>query len=174
MQAVFELSESESWDFAVREWSVYSLEEDPTESGVCVCGNTGLSKLFTLRNDLNGSFLNPIGSVCVNQFGRRELNGQVTLLNDLQALRNAINAREAVTLESGHFTRALLEYLHARGAFTPDKWNGHNGYNDYDFLLKMFNKKKKKNEITPARRRKITMLLRTKVFPFVQQTERLR
>jgi hypothetical protein len=172
VQAVVALSESDSWNLAVREWAVVRLEEDPSASGVCVCGKTGLSKLFTLRNEFNESLLHPIGSVCVNQFGRHELDSEVALLSDLHALRSAIKNRENVTLESGHFSRALLEYFYTEGAFTPDEYNKGNGGNDYDFLLKMFNKRKK-HDINARQRSKMALLLRRKVFPFVLNDERL-
>lgn len=173
VRVVVDSSVSSAWSTAVGEWTVVELEDDPARGGVCVCGKTGLAKLFTISNERNGSFLHPIGSVCVNQFGRTDLDRQVDLLTGLLALRNAIHARQYITLTSEYFSRAMLEYLYSEGAFTPDRWNNGDGEYDYEFLRKMFNKRDK-DAISSAQVRKINALLRNKVFPFVLADERLR
>jgi hypothetical protein len=173
VQAVVSSSTSGNWAAAVGEWEVTRLEEDPTESGICVCGQTGLVKLFTITNRLNGSELHPIGSVCVNKFEQEELDRQVDLFGDLHALRKSIQDGSEITLTSEYFSRAMLEHLYFRDVFTPDSWNGGNGVNDYEFLLKMFNKRNKEN-ITSRQQSKIYMLLLHKVVPFVLADDRLR
>lgn len=172
-QAVLASSVSRQWGGAVLEWTVVGLEEDPTGQGVCVCGQSNLVKLFTIRNQRNGLFLSPIGSNCVNQFEREDLDLQVDQLLKLRTLRTAILVEpQNITLAAPYFSRSMLEHLYIRGAFPPDQWNHHNGDNDYDFLRKMFNKKDK-DGISPAQRRKIYQLLHRKVFPFVLNDERL-
>ena len=166
-------SVSKTWSAAVTEWEVVALQEDPSAHGVCVCGQTGLVKLFTIRNSLNGRELHPIGSVCVNEFGRKDLDQQVTVFSYLFALRSAVIAGERVTLTAQYFSRAVLEWFYAQGVFTPDHWNRGDGAHDYDFLLKMFNKRDK-DSISRAQRRKISLLLRQKVFPFIQADDRLK
>jgi len=173
VRVVVASSVSNSWNAAVGEWTVIELEEDPAGRGVCICGQTGLVKLFTIRNDQNDSLLFPIGSVCVNQFGRTDLDRQVNLFGDLLTLRNAIRAQEDVTLTSSYFSRAVLDYLYTEGAFTPDQWNRGEGENDYDFLLKMFNKRNK-DSLSRPQQWKITMLLQQKVLPFVLADQRLK
>lgn len=171
--AVVASSVSGSWAAAVLEWDVTELEEDPAGEGICVCGQTGLVKLFTIRNRHNGAELYPIGSVCVNQFGVEVLDRQVSVFSQLLALRTAIRANENVTLTSEYFSRAVLEHLYFSDAFTPDQWNGGDGENDYEFLTKMFNKRNK-DDITAPQRRKISALLNQKVLPFIAAHERLR
>jgi len=173
VRAVVASSVSDTWSTAVLEWNVVELEEDPTGQGVCVCGQLNLVKMFTIRNHSNGSTLFPIGSVCVNQFGRDDLNQQVVVFGTLLALRKAILAQQDVTLTSEYFSRAVLEWLYNEGAFTPDQWNQNNGWNDREFLLTMFNKRDK-DAISVPQKRKISMLLHRKVFPFIQDDERLK
>lgn len=165
VRVVLASSVSNTWDTAVLEWTVVDLEEDPSGHGVCVCGQPNLVQIFTIRNVHNGSHLHPIGSVCVHQFGRKDLDRQVDLFGELHTLRKAILAGQ-VALTSKYFSRALLEHLYSEGAFTPDQWNHYDGENDYDFLRDMFNKRNK-DAITSAQQRKINVLLRNKVFPVV-------
>lgn len=165
-QAVIASSVGSHWSSAVLEWEVTDVDHDPRRRGVCVCGQTGLADLFTISNLRNGAVLHPIGSTCVNQFGRADLDRQVNVLGDLLRLRLALEAGDGVDLSSRFFSRALLAYLRDAGVFTPDQWNHGNGDRDYDFLLEMFNKRNKE-EITRRQHAKITALLRTKVFPFV-------
>ncbi|MFV4914960.1 hypothetical protein PFZ49_15895 [Microbacterium lacticum] len=172
VRAVVSSSVSDSWDVAKTEWDVAEVEEDPSADGICVCGQMGLASLFTIKNKRNGSELFPIGSTCVNQFGRSDLNSQLTVLSDLLKLRAAIRERKAIALDSELFSRAMLEDLYEAGAFTPDQYNGGDGGNDYDFLLKMFNKRNK-DDITRPQRNKISVLLNKKVIPFVLEDPRL-
>ena len=157
---------------AVTEWEVVALEEDGTASGVCVCGQPNLIKLFTIKNRLNDATLHPIGSVCINKFGREDLDRQVDLIGALYTLRAAVLDGRDVPLTSEYFSRAMLEYFHFRDVFTPDHWNGGHGDNDYEFLTKMFNKHDK-TSITKPQQKKIYMLLTRKVFPFVVDNDLL-
>lgn len=171
--AVIAASKARNWSKAVGEWEVVELEEDPAARGICICGQTGLVKLFTIRNRLNSSTLYPIGSVCVNKFEQEELDRQIDLFSSLYSLRNAIRDGQAIALTSDYFTRAILEYLFVNDAFPPNHWNGNDGENDYEFLLKMFNKRDK-DAITDPQNRKVYMLLQRKIIPFVQRDPRLR
>lgn len=173
VQAVTNLSTSAAWALAVNEWDVTQLEEKPAGTGICVCGQTGLVKLFTIRNRLYGSELHPIGSVCVNKFGRDDLDRQIDLFSDLHALRKVILDGGQVSLTSEFFSRAMLEHFYFSDVFTPDQWNGGDGERDYEFLAKMFNKRIK-DSITNAQHRKIYMLLQNKVIPSVLGDDRLR
>lgn len=170
--AVVGASVASQWAPAVLEWQIVGVEQDPDAGGVCVCGQTGLVQLFTIRNQHNDARLFPIGSKCINQFGRADLDRDVNLLPRLLHLREALDTHQRVDLTSEHFSRAVLAYLHEQGAFPPDRWNGNDGGNDYQFLLTMFNKRKK-DEITQPQLRKISTILNKKVFPFVRSDERL-
>ncbi|MEU2201647.1 hypothetical protein [Isoptericola sp. NPDC019482] len=170
--AVVAASDADRWDQAVLEWQVVSVARDPHADGVCVCGQTRLVSLFTIENTRNGEMLFPIGSSCVNQFGRADLDRQVDLWERLLALRQAIDARQPIRLTTEYFSRAMLDHLYESGAFPPDEWNGGDGWKDYDFLLKMFNKRDKA-AITDGQQRKIYMLLTRKVIPFVRSYDQL-
>lgn len=170
--AVVGESEASDWASAVLEWQMVGVEHDPEARGVCVCGQTGLAHLFTIRNQHNDAWLYPIGSTCINQFGRADLDRDVDVLPGLLGLREALRTQQRVDLTADHFSRAMLAYLYEEGAFPPDRWNGGDGRNDYEFLLKMFNKRNK-DEITHPQRRKISALLNGRVFPFVRSDERL-
>jgi hypothetical protein len=170
VRAVIDASASKEWDSAVLEWDVTELEEDLTASGECVCGQTELVKLFTIRNKRNGAELYPIGSECVKKFGRSDLTRQTTLFSDLLKLRSAIQDGQPVRLDSEYFSRAILEYLDDKGAFTPDEWDSDGGYS---FMLKMFNKRIQAN-ITKAQRWKISAIMKQKIIPFVVADESLK
>lgn len=174
VKGVLASSVSKIWAAAVLEWTVVGLEEDPSGQGVCVCGQSNLVKLFTIENEQNGESLFPIGSTCVNQFGVKDLDVQVNLFLELHALRSAaMDPKQNVELTSEFFSKALLKHLHAEGVFTPDRYNDMDGDGDYEFLLKMFNKRKK-DDITSGQRAKIRVLLRTKIIPFIEDDERLK
>lgn len=173
VRAVVDASVSKTWSVAVDEWRVVELEEDPSGQGVCVCGKTELVRLFTIENEFNGSTLYPIGSVCVNKFGRQELDQQVNVYSDLLRLRNGIRDGERITLTSDWFSRAALEWLFAEGAFAPNQWNGFDEERDVDFLLEMFNKRNK-DAITRPQRGKIKALLLGTVLPFIRNHESLK
>ncbi|MGK9149513.1 hypothetical protein KXS11_17900 [Plantibacter flavus] len=164
---------SNAWATAVQEWEVIEVEEDPAGRGVCVCGQQNLVQLFTIENVNNQAVLYPIGSTCVNQFGRNDLNRQVDLLGDLLALRKTLRDGKSIELTADHFSRAMLEYFWFQDVFTPDQWNNHDGEGDYEFLLKMFNKRDK-DAINRRQQAKIYMLLTQKVLPFVASDSRMK
>lgn len=172
-RAVISASVSNTWSTAVTEWEITGLEEDPSMQNFCICGQPELVKLFTITNTHSGLILYPIGSKCVKLFGREDLEEQVDQLTAVFRLHAAIRAGKNIALTSDFFTKSVLDYLYDAGAFTPDQWNSGNGENDYDFLLKMF-RKRKKEDITASQRAKIYMLLTHKVVPFVQSDPRLK
>lgn len=168
-------SESVATDFhhAVHEWNVVELEEHPTGEGECVCGQQNLVKMFTIRNHRNAAELFPIGSHCVNHFGREDLDLQVKVFSDLLSLRKSILEGQRITLTSEFFSRAMLKWLFDGGALPADQWNGYDAELDYQFLLDMFNKHNK-DDITRKQEAKIYMMLKHKVLPFVRDHEALR
>lgn len=172
-RAVVAASLASTWEHAVQEWEVISLEEDPAGLGICVCGHPDLVKLFTIENRINGELLHPIGSVCVNHFGVEELNRDVTLLGGLLALRSALQQGKPVTLTSEYFTRAMLHDLYEQGALPPDQYNDGRSEVDYEFLLAMFNKRHK-DTLSSKQRWKVTRLLKDKLFPFILNDPRLK
>ncbi|MBE0011676.1 hypothetical protein [Arthrobacter sp. AET 35A] len=167
-------SESVASDFfrAVLEWSVVELEENSQADGVCVCGQQNLVKMFTIRNHRNSAELFPIGSHCVNHFGREDLNLQVAVFSSLLSLRKSVLTGKQIVLTSEYFSRAVLKWLLDEGAFPPDEWNGYDGERDYLFLLDMFNKHHK-DELSKKQKGKIYQLLRLKVLPFIRDHKAL-
>lgn len=170
-RAVLNASASYHWAQAVDEWQVLSLDEDPTASGVCVCGKTGLVYLYNIENRQTQQALFPIGSSCVRYFGVDELNLSVNVLRRLLDLRAAFAAGERVELTKQFFTRAVLADLWESGAFPPNEYNRGNGDNDYRFLVDLFNRR---TEITDNESKKVWVLLNRTIGPFVMSDERLR
>jgi hypothetical protein len=171
-RTVVAASKSSQWKSAAHEWEVITVGEDPSGTGICVCGQNNLRYLFTIENLHNGNILFPIGSTCVNQFESEYLDDQVKVFTGLRKLRKAIDNRESIELTSDYFSRALLQNLYNDGAFTPDKWNRGDGEVDYIFLLDMFNTRNK-DDISRKRQGKIYMLLTRKIIPFVKADKRL-
>ena len=62
---VMDNSESEYWEDAVTEWEIVDVEEDERLEESCICGKEHLRYLFTIKNQLNGNELYPIGSSCI-------------------------------------------------------------------------------------------------------------
>lgn len=159
-------SDAGTWKKALLEWDVTSLEEHPSNDGVCVCGQTGLLWMYTIANELNGAELFPIGSSCVNHFGRTDLNRRVDVLHKLALVQSTVNAGKRVEMTTEFFSRAALKFLFEEGAFTPDSYNHGDGANDYEFLLKMFGKRDK-STINPKQQYKLRKLVEDKIVPFV-------
>ena len=139
MQAVLEKSEASGWESAVKEWELDDVEEDEALEESCVCGKENLRYLFTIRNIVNGNYLYPIGSSCIDRFGRADLSELATVKEQLFKLLHDIEERKFITLSSDFFSRKLLLYLYVIGAFKATEYNKYEPYNDYLFLLKMFN-----------------------------------
>lgn len=157
---------------AVHEWAVVAVEEHPDSEGECVCGQQNLLYMYTIKNGENQSTLTYIGSQCVHHFERQDLNTQVSVFGRLLALKRAIGEGEKITLTSDYFSRDVLDWLLAEGAFNS-QYNGNKGDGDYDFFLKMF-RKRKKEDISDAQNRKIWVILNFQVKPFIQNHPALR
>ena len=63
------------------------------------------------------------------------------------------------------FSRKLLKKLYDDGAFLPTKYNDYKPYNDYKFLLDMFNKKKPSDK----QLKKSTAIILNSIVPFIRQ-----
>ncbi|WP_270354433.1 hypothetical protein [Microbacterium testaceum] len=163
-------SAAATWARAVEEWQVVSMIQDPTESGVCVCGKTGLIYLYTIRNTRTATDLFPIGSSCVELFEVEELDVSVNVLRRLLELRIAFEAGKQIELTSKHFSRAMLADLYENGAFPPNDYNRSNGYNDYKFLLDMFNQH---HDFTSNENKKVWVLINRTIRTFVLDDPRL-
>ncbi len=160
VQAVLEASVADNWKEAVGEWEISDCEEDLSGKVSCICGKEHLRYLFTIRNLENGNRLFPIGSSCIQRFERTELREEADVFIQKHRLYDAVESGTFLTLSPEFFSRKLLAALCQEGAFPPSRYNDFDGCNDYQFLLDMFNKRKR-STITPGQHRKIRALMRT-------------
>lgn len=165
-EKVVNLSHSNDWDTAVKEWEIIECEEDRTHSESCVCGKENLYYLFTIRNTINGNILFPIGSSCISKFGRNDLDDEAAIREKMFRLYHAVEDNQFISLSPEFFSRRLLYKLYEEGAFDCE-YNGYNGYNDYEFILKMFNKRNK-NTITQRQHQKIRAIIVASIRPYLE------
>lgn len=168
--AILSKSVSKIWSYAVVEWEISSMEEDEDAGSICLCGNTGLRYLYEIRNRKNGNFLFPIGSTCIKKFERDDLDEEVENRDRMLKLMSAVKRRERIVLSSTYFSRKLLDHLRLNDVFNPTSYNNFNGYNDYLFMLDMFNKRTK----TPNQERKATAIIMNSIMPYIRSLIRER
>ena len=142
IKVVINASESKTWKEAVQEWDIFDCEEDEYCSSDCICGHEGLKFLYTIQNRINGNILYPIGSTCIKKFERFDLNDKISILEQMYSLLHAVERRERIELTSKYFSSNLLYFFLKEEVFKPNQYNNYNGYNDCDFMLKMFRKRK--------------------------------
>lgn len=155
-----------SWDSAVLEWEIEDCEEDEDLLSSCICGKERLRYLFTIVNKYNGCSLYPIGSTCIKKFSRRDLDESASIQIQMFTLLHAIENNDFISLSNEYFSRKLLAHLYSVGAFTANEYNNHNPVNDYEFMLKMFNKKSR-GTISTAQRRKISAIIMNSIRPYL-------
>lgn len=158
---------SDDWEIAVMEWRIVDVEEDEDCESVCICGKEDIRYLYTIENIENGNTLFPIGSQCIKKFERDDFDDFVNITESMFKLLRAIRRNEYVSLTPEYFSRRLLIELYERGVFQPNEYNGYDGYNDYEFLLKMFNKRDK-DHITIGQEKKIRGLIGYSIRPYLE------
>lgn len=139
---VIGLSVADDWEGARREWRIVGCEVDETHSATCVCGKEGLRYVYTIANTETGETLSPIGSSCIKKFEQSDMDEELAGWQQaIKLMEEAarIGKEDYVHLHSGSYSRKLLYFLYEQDAFRPTKYNGYDGYNDYLFLLDMFN-----------------------------------
>lgn len=166
MNSVIEASVSKEWKTATEEWDITDFYEDVGCSSSCVCGKENLRYLFEITNRYNGNVLFPIGSKCIFQFNRSDLNAFTAVYESLFKLQHAMLNGMRIELNSTFFSRRLLLYLYKNKAFRPTPYNGFSGYNDYEFLLKMFNSR---TPPTEKQQRKINAIIIGSVKPYLER-----
>ena len=167
IKEVIDASESDTWEIAVLEWEIVDCTEDESVSSQCVCKHEGLRYLYKIRNTINKNILFPIGSTCIKKFGRNDLNEEISVLEQMFSLLHAVERHERIELTSKYFSRKLLEYLYENNVFIPNNYNDFDGYNDYEFLLKIFNKVNKA-DISEAQHRKTTAIIMNSILPYLR------
>ena len=173
IKSVIEASESDIWEEAVQEWEIFDCEEDDTCSSECICKHEGLKYLYTIRNDNNGNILFPIGSSCIKKFGRDDLDEEIAIKEKMFSLFHAVEKHERIELSAKYFSKKLLYYFYENDVFKPNQYNHFDGYNDYEFLLKMF-RKTNKSDITEAQHRKIRALIVNSILPYLRSELKFR
>lgn len=164
MKTVINNSDSHDWHNAVYEWDIVSMEENEDADSICVCGNTGLRYLYEIENKCNGNILFPIGSTCIKQFERDDLNEELSNREMMFKLINSVKQRQMIHLKSDLFSRKFLSYLYEHNAFAETKYNNFDSYNDYKFMLDMFNKR----ELSTLQQRKTTAITMNSIIPYVR------
>lgn len=166
IKKVLEASYSDVWDVAVKEWVIFDCEEDESLMSACVCGKENLRYLFTIKNMITGNDLFPIGSSCIKKFGREDLKEKANVQESMFKLLHAVKDNKFISLTPELFSRKLLLALYEEGAFMPNQYNNYDGENDYNFLLKMFNKRNKDN-ISVHQKKKISAIIMSSIRPFL-------
>lgn len=167
IRRVLELSSSDVWDVAVTEWEIMDCEEDSSRSESCVCGKERLYYLFSIENVKTGEILFPIGSSCIKKFGREDLDDEAIVREKLFKLYHAVEENQFVSLSAELFSRKVLRKLYQDGAF-DSAYNGYDGEGDYEFFLKMFNKRDK-TSITPRQQKKINAVIINSIKPYLRR-----
>lgn len=163
---VINASESNEWLDAVDEWEICDCEEDVSCSSECICGKENIKYLYTIRNKYNEKMLFPIGSSCINKFERKDLRDETALIEERFRLLHAVESNRYLSLSSEIFSRILLRWLFEEGAFDTS-YNRFDGEEDYEFMLKMFNKRDK-DAITIKQDKKIKAIIMNSIKPFLQ------
>jgi hypothetical protein len=166
IKRVMDASFGSTWEEAVQEWEIVDCEEDETSTSMCVCGKENIRYLYTIQNRETGCVISPIGSSCIQKFEREDLSERAAVLEEMFKLYKAIRHGERIELTSDFFSRRLLFALYKDGAFSPSEYNGYCEYNDYKFLLDMFNKRIK-SDITMRQRSKIRGLIAYSIRPYL-------
>ena len=169
IEKVLENSESDNWLDAVKEWKIIKCETDFDCSGICICGKERIKYLFTIQNSINDRLLEPIGSTCIKKFERSDLVEETQLIEAIFKLYDAFKKNQYIALDKGLFTRKLLKWLYNQGAFIPKGYDSYDDKRDYEFMLKMFNKRNK-NEITQPQQRKINFIIINSIKPYLAKT----
>lgn len=165
--SVIRCSESDEWQEAVTEWDIVDCEEDLSCSSECVCGKENIKYLYTIRNRYTGKSLFPIGSSCINKFERRDLREVTTLMESQFRLFHAVEEGRYLSLSPELFSRKLLKWLYEEGAFDT-QYNHYDGRNDYEFMLKMFNKRDK-SSISTSQDKKVKAIFLNSIKPFLEE-----
>jgi len=168
IQKVIEASHSNTWEDAVQEWEIADCEEDDDCCSSCICGKEGIRYLYTIRNIETGCHLYPIGSFCIKKFNREDLDDEIAVREKMFKLFHAMQNHEDIELPPPYFSRKMLKILYERDVFPDTKYNRYDGYNDYLFLLDMFNKKNK-DDITSKQYRKIDTIIDRCIKPYLFQ-----
>ena len=118
---------------------------------------------YIIEKQTNGCFRLEVH--VLKKFQRKDLQEKTATTEAMFKLLHAVGNNQYLQLSSDLFSRKLLKELYDQGAFKATSYNHYNPKNDYDFLLKMFNKRAK-NSISTLQQKKITAILLNSIKPF--------
>lgn len=167
ISTVIQASEADTWEAAVLEWEITDCVEDPSCTSTCICGKESLKYRYTITNKKTHRLLVPIGSSCIHKFERDDLDSQTSLAEQTFRLLHAVERNKYLEFSSELFSRKLLLQLYNDHAFDT-AYNNYHGLKDYEFMLKMFNKRDK-SSITAAQHKKIKAILLNSIKPHLQK-----
>lgn len=159
-------SNSDIWEDAVSEWDIIAYEEDEDCDSSCVCGHSPIKYLYTIQNRDNDNIIFPIGSECIKKFNRDDLKEKIDIIESMFELFKAIKNEEYIELDKKLFSKKLIKHLYEQNVFEPNKYNNFDAYNDYEFMLKMFRKRKERTE---KEKRKINALIAVYIKPYLEK-----
>ena len=168
IKTVIDNSVSNTWEDAKMEWEITGFvdaEQAELPNEDCICGKTNIKNLNCIRNIHNSNELFPIGNECIKKFGRSDFKDFVKENLAFSKLLLFVRDDNYIELKSPNFSRAVLKTLYDRGAFIASQYNDNNPYNDYQFLLDMFNKRKPPTEKQMG---KIRAIITSSIKPFLQ------
>lgn len=167
VEIVLHNSVADNWKEAVLEWVVVDCRIDERRNHSCVCGQEKLQYLYTIQNTDNSNILFPIGSSCIEKFKNKDLNKSAKIQKQLVLMKVALKEKRKIELNANFFSKDLVKYLFMEGVFAePFKKNSE--YDDYNFLLNMFNKTNKQ-DITEKQQSKINFLIWRFVIPYLKK-----
>lgn len=134
INSIIENSLSNIWSNAVLEWELIDCFDSGSDDSECTCGKKDIRYIHTIKNKNNNKELE-IGSVCIKKFERNDINNLVDIQEQSLKFCQKIKDKQYITILD--FSRKLINFLHEYNYFATE--------NDYEFFLKMFNKKDKKD-----------------------------
>lgn len=167
IKRVMDNSRGKTWEEAVNEWEITDCVEDDSRSESCICGKEELRYLYEIHNVVTDRYLYPIGSSCIRKFEREDLQEETSVAEGMFRLLHAVEQNAYLELSPELFSRKLLKALYERGAFEENQYNNYDARVDYEFMLKMFNKRDK-SSITPLQDKKIKAILLNSIKPYLQ------
>ena len=162
---VIDNSVSNTWNEAKMEWEIAGFVDAEIANEECICGKPNIRYLNCIKNIHNSNELFPIGNECIKRFQRSDFKDLVKENLAFSKLLLFVRDDNYIELKSPYFSRVVLKALYDKGAFIASQYNDNNPYNDYQFLLDMFNKR---NPPTEKQMRKIRAIITSSIKPFLQ------
>lgn len=155
---IIKKSESKEWKEAVKEWEVDESCRTNESRVACICGKEKIKNKYKLVNKKNKKYIYPVSKKCIKKLGRDELNREVNTIEEMKRLEESIAEGEYLSIESGKLSKKIIDQLYKEGAFEGNKYNKFNGKNDYEFVVKMINKRNK-NSISEQEEKKLKAIM---------------